>query len=76
MSRPTKNEGSQFVRYFGPLLDALRSLGGSGTADEVVSTIADDRLPTTPAMKAGMHWLRNAEIEARHTAPVPGLMSC
>lgn len=37
-----KEEGAQFVRYFGPLLDALRSLGGSGTPDEVVERIAQD----------------------------------
>ena len=30
-----KEEGAQFVKYFGPLLDALRGLGGSGTPDEV-----------------------------------------
>lgn len=35
-------EGAQFVRYFGPLLNALRGLGGSGTPDEVVETIAED----------------------------------
>lgn len=35
-------EGAQFVRYFGPLLDALRALGGSGTPDEVVERIAAD----------------------------------
>jgi restriction system protein len=37
-----KEESAQFTRYFGPLLDALRSLGGSGTPDEVVEKIADD----------------------------------
>ena len=37
-----KEEGSRFVRYFGPLLDALRFLGGSGTPDEVVERIAQD----------------------------------
>jgi restriction system protein len=35
-------EGAQFVRYFGPLLDALRQLGGSGTPEEVVEQIAID----------------------------------
>ena len=35
-------EGAQFVRYFGPLLDALRELGGSGRPDEVVERIAAD----------------------------------
>ena len=42
MTRKKKDEGSQFVRYFGPLLDALRGLGGSGTPDEVVERIAKD----------------------------------
>lgn len=37
-----KAEGAQFLRYFGPLLDALRALGGSGTPDEVVERIALD----------------------------------
>ena len=35
-------EGAQFVRYFGPLLDALRALGGSGSSHEVVERIAAD----------------------------------
>jgi restriction system protein len=35
-------EGTQFVRFFGPLLDALRSLGGSGAPGEVVAQIAED----------------------------------
>jgi restriction system protein len=37
-----KVEGAQFLRYFGPLLDALRALGGSGTPEEVVERIALD----------------------------------
>ncbi len=35
-------EGTKFVRYFGPLLDALRKLGGSGTPDEVAEQVATD----------------------------------
>lgn len=42
MAKQKKEEGAQFVRYFGPLLDALRGLGGSGTPDEVVERIALD----------------------------------
>lgn len=42
MAKVRKEEGAQFVRYFGPLLDALRGLGGSGTPDEVVERIAQD----------------------------------
>ncbi len=37
-----KDEGAQFVRYFGPLLDALRGLGGSAKADEAVDRVAQD----------------------------------
>lgn len=33
-------EGSKFLQWFGPILDALRALGGSGTPDEVVDKIA------------------------------------
>lgn len=42
MSKAKSDEGALFVRYFGPLLDALRALGGSGTPDEVVERIAQD----------------------------------
>jgi restriction system protein len=42
MAKLNKVEGAQFLRYFGPLLDALRALGGSGTPDEVVERIAAD----------------------------------
>lgn len=37
-----KDEGAQSVRYFGPLLEALRRLGDSGTPEEVVERIAAD----------------------------------
>lgn len=35
-----KSEGAQFLQWYGPILDALRALGGSGTPDEVVDKIA------------------------------------
>lgn len=41
-SRQKKEEGAQFVRYFGPLLDALRGLGGSAKTDEAVDRVAAD----------------------------------
>jgi len=37
-----EEEGAKFVRYFGPLLDALRGLGGSVKADEAVDRVAND----------------------------------
>ena len=62
-------DGAQFVRYFGPLLDALRGLGGSGTPDEVVERIASDLklsddvqnelLPSgEPRYRNQVHWAR------------------
>lgn len=42
MPKKNRNEGPQFVRHFGPLLNALRALGGSGTPREVVEQIAKD----------------------------------
>jgi restriction system protein len=35
-----KAEGAQFLQWFGPILDALRALGGSGTPEEVADKIA------------------------------------
>ncbi|MFO1193196.1 MAG: restriction endonuclease [Rhodoferax sp.] len=37
-----KDEGAQFVRFFGPLLDALRGLGGSAKPDEAVDRVSAD----------------------------------
>jgi len=37
----TKARGPQFVRFFGPVLDALRALGGSGSPNEVADKIAE-----------------------------------
>ena len=62
-------EGAQFVRYFGPLLDALRGLGGSGSPEEVVERIAADLklsddvqnelLPSgEPRYRNQVHWAR------------------
>ena len=34
-------ERAEFVKYFGPVLDALRLLGGSGTPAEVADKIAE-----------------------------------
>jgi restriction system protein len=65
-----KEEGAQFVKYFGPLLlNALRGLGGSGTPDEVVERIAQDLhipdeiqnepLPSgEPCFRNQVHWAR------------------
>ena len=38
--------GPRFVRYFGPLIDVLKELGGSGSPEEVRSMVAS-RLATS-----------------------------
>lgn len=68
-SQNGKKEGAKFLRYFGPLLDALRELGGSGTPDEVVERIAQDlKIPDDvqnellpsgePRFRNQVHWAR------------------
>jgi restriction system protein len=42
MAKRKIGNGPQFVRFFGPLLDALRKLGGSATPEEAVEQIAKD----------------------------------
>jgi restriction system protein len=42
MAKRRNTEGTNFLRYFGPLVEALRRLGGSGSPDEVVEQIAAD----------------------------------
>ena len=42
MAKRRNTEGTKFLRYFGPLLDALRKLGGSGKPDEVVQQVVTD----------------------------------
>lgn len=52
----TSGQGSQFVRYFGPLLDALRELGESGTPDEVVERVAKNlQLPGSVLSETANH---------------------
>lgn len=41
-AKQRKDEGAQFVKYFGPLLDALRGLGGSAKPDEAVDRVSSD----------------------------------
>ena len=36
-----KSKGPKFVRYIGPVLDALRALGGSGSPSEVADKVAE-----------------------------------
>jgi restriction system protein len=71
-------EGAQFVRWFGPLLDALRELGGSGTPSEVVDQIAKDlKLPEevqTELMDSGAPRFPNQVAWARFYLTREGLL--
>jgi restriction system protein len=42
MVKSKKSDGSQFLRFFGPLLDALRTLGGSASGKEAVEQVGRD----------------------------------
>lgn len=74
-----KDEGAQFVRYFGPLLEALRGLGGSAKADEAVDRVAadlkisDDVLNET--LPSGGSRFRNQVAWARFYLVREGLIS-
>jgi restriction system protein len=69
MRKRKAGNGPQFVRFFGPLLDALRKLGGSATPEEAVEQIAkdlgvtdeeqDEKLPSSePRFKNQIAWAR------------------
>ena len=78
MAKKKAPEGSAFVRYFGPMLDALRGLGGSGTPDEVTERIAKDlQVPDTvqnELMASGQPRFRNQVGWARFYLVRDGLL--
>jgi len=73
-----KEEGARFLHYFGPLLEALRTLGGSGTPDEVVERIALDlNLPDelqNETLPSGESRFRNQVAWARFYLVREGLL--
>ena len=38
---PAKTKGPQFVRFFIPIIEVLRELGGSGTSSEVTDLVIE-----------------------------------
>ena len=62
-------EGPEFIKYFGPLLDALRNLNGSGTPKEVTDKITTNlNLPdnvTGPKVSSGPSRFENQVAWAR-----------
>jgi len=74
-----KVAGPQFVQWFGPLLEALRRLGGSGTPDEVADQIASDLKLTdeklNEVLPSGQSRYKNQVAWARFYLVREGLLS-
>jgi len=73
-----KKEGTQFLHWFGPLLDALRALGGSGTPDEATDKVAElCKVPESrqnELMESGQPRFRNQVAWARFYLKREGLL--
>lgn len=76
----SKNDrkGSQFLRWFGPILDALRFLGGSGKPNEVTAAIAKaEKIPDeklNEVLKSGDLRFNNQVAFARFYLVKEGLL--
>ncbi len=70
--------GAQFVQWFGPVLDALRALGDSGTPDEVIERVEkDQKVPDAQlneVMSSGDLRFRNQVQWARYYLAQEGLI--
>ncbi|TAH44050.1 MAG: restriction endonuclease [Gammaproteobacteria bacterium] len=68
-SKDKKTKGAQFVQWFGPLLDALRALGGSASVDEATDKVAElKKLPNhvlDETLPSGSSRFRNQVAWAR-----------
>lgn len=72
------SRGAQFVTYFGPVLDALRNLGGSGTpqevCDEIAKTLSVSEKEQTEIMESGSARFPNRVAWARFYLAKEGLI--
>lgn len=74
----TKPQSNRYIRFYGPILDVLRELGGSGTPKEVKSAILE-RVSLSPAdlertLKSGESAVLNEIAWARNTLRELGLL--
>jgi restriction system protein len=73
-----KKEGTRFLCWFGPLLDALRALGGSGTPEEATDRVAEIcNIPESEQnelMESGQPRFRNQVAWARFYLKREGLL--
>lgn len=79
MATQKKKQGqAEFIKWFGPLLDALRQLGGSGQPKEVVDKIAKNlQIPDSvleETMKSGTLRFKNQVAWARQYLVWEGLL--
>jgi restriction system protein len=78
MTSEKKDENVKFVRLFGPLLDALRDLGGSATTDEAVDRVASNlKIPDSvlnETLPSGSQRFRNRVAWARFYLVREGLV--
>ena len=75
MAKPQSN---RYIRFYGPILDVLRELGGSGTPKEVKSAVLE-RVSLSPAdlertLKSGESAVLNEIAWARNTLRELGLL--
>lgn len=73
-----KKEGAEFLRWFGPLLDALRKLGGSATPEEATDKVAElcnvPESEQNELMESGQPRFRNQVAWARFYLKREGLL--
>ena len=73
-----KKEGTRFLRWFGPLLDALRVLGGSATPEEATDKVAElckvAESEQNELMESGQPRFRNQVAWARFYLKREGLL--
>lgn len=73
-----KKEGTRFLLWFGPLLDALRALGGSGTPEEATDSVAEickvPEAKLNELMESGQPRFRNQVAWARFYLKREGLL--
>jgi restriction system protein len=73
-----KKGGTQFLRWFGPLLDALRALGGSATPEEATDKVSElcnvSESKQNELMESGQPRFRNQVAWARFYLKREGLL--
>jgi len=71
-----QNKGPEFIRFFGPIIQVMRTLGGSGTASEIVDKSLEVAQVTEAEQQAvnknGLSRVKNHVHENSHLDAPPG----